>query len=246
MTGPRRTPDTNSMARATHPSTMAVPKSGCATISTPAQPVTRRSGPMIRRSGAPSSSRLVIRSAAKTVSASFINSDGWSRNWPKPTHLLEPCTWTPSPGTRTTSRSRKVMPSRSGAQSAEFAVVEADRQRERDDADRHPHALPDEDGPRTSIERDGDHRRGGTDHHQPDHAEQRDHDEEDRSGGELGHRGTQTRQGAAFGASGRPWLGEPWRSAPRSARTGRSPVAGGVTAVTPRPPARKSGPTPDS
>ena len=45
MTGPRRTPDTNSMARATHPSTMAVPKSGCATISTPAQPVTRRSGP---------------------------------------------------------------------------------------------------------------------------------------------------------------------------------------------------------
>ena len=39
-----------------------------------------------------------MKSAAKIVSASFINSDGWMRNWPKPTQRLEPWTWTPRPG----------------------------------------------------------------------------------------------------------------------------------------------------
>ncbi len=205
---------------------------------------------MIRRSGAPSSSRRVIRSAAKTVSASFINSDGWSRNWPKPTHRLEPCTCTPSPGTRTTSRSRKVMPRRSGLSRRSLRWSKRTASVERDDADRHPHALADEDGPRTSVERDGDHRRSGTDHHQPDHAEQA-----------QPQRGGPSRWGA------RP----PWHAVPTGAGPSASPheppqartlvertlaertlargsrfgadravaAAGGVTAVTPRPPARE-------
>ena len=69
----------------------------------------------MRRSVAPSSSRRVIRSAAKTVSASFISSEGCRRNWPKPIHRLDPCTWTPRPGTRTTTRGMNVTTRSSGA-----------------------------------------------------------------------------------------------------------------------------------
>ena len=81
-----------------HPRTMAVPRSGCITMSSPAEAVTMRSGPMMRRSVAPSSSRRVIRSAAKIVRASFISSEGCRRNWPKPIQRLEPCDVDPEAG----------------------------------------------------------------------------------------------------------------------------------------------------
>ena len=90
------------------PSTMAVPMSGWARIRTQAKPVTMSSGPMMRRSAASSSRRRAMKSAAKRVRASFISSDGCSRNWPKPTQRLDPMACTPRPGTSTTKSSPKV------------------------------------------------------------------------------------------------------------------------------------------
>ena len=72
-----------------------------------------------------------------------------------------------------------------GAQPAQPVVIEAQRRDERDHADRHPHALSDEDRPRASVERDGDHRRGGTHHHQSDDAEERHDHGQNRPGREL-------------------------------------------------------------
>ena len=84
---------------------------------------------MMRRSVAPSSSRRVIRSAAKTVSASFISSEGWRRNWPKPTHRLEPCDVDPETGHQDDEEKEEGDPEQERAQPAELAVVEAHRQR---------------------------------------------------------------------------------------------------------------------
>jgi hypothetical protein len=72
------TPETNNMVRAMHPTTTAVPMSGWARIRRPAAAVTSRSGPMMRRSAEPASSRRAMKSAAKIVRASFISSEGWS------------------------------------------------------------------------------------------------------------------------------------------------------------------------
>ena len=96
------------------PRTMAVPMSGWARMSTQAKPVTRSSGPMMRRSAASSSRRRVMKSAAKRVRASFISSEGCSRNCPNPTQRLEPMACTPRPGTSTTKSSAKVTRSRRG------------------------------------------------------------------------------------------------------------------------------------
>ena len=150
-----------------------MPMSGWARISTQAKPVTRISGPMMRRSVASSSRRRAMKSAAKRVSASFMSSEGCRRNCPKPTHRLDPMACTPRPGTSTTKRSPKVREQQQGAEAAQAPVVDPQRHTERHGADGHPHDLADEDGPGCAVGGDGDDRRGRPDHDQADEAEQR-------------------------------------------------------------------------
>ena len=191
-----------------HPRTMAVPRSGCITMSSPAEAVTKRSGPMMRRSVAPSSSRRVIRSAVKIVSASFISSEGCRRNWPKPIHRLDPWACTPRPGTRTTRRRRKVTPKRSGASRRSLRWSKRTATPNAMTPTRHPHGLSDEDGPGAAVEGDGDHRRGGADHHQADDAEEAHDDGEHRPGRQFGDRRCEPRRRSFLGpGSPRPL---PW------------------------------------
>ena len=237
-----------------HPRTMAVPRSGCITMSSPAEAVTKRSGPMMRRSVAPSSSRRVIRSAAKIVSASFISSEGCRRNWPKPIHRLEPCAWTPRPGTRTTRRRKNVTTRRSGASRRSLRWSKRTATPNAMTPTAHPHGLSDENGPWAAVEGDGDHRRGGADHHQADDAEQAHDDGEHRPGRQFGDSGRQPRRRPSLGPCLRstcPRPGHQPRARPlrRGCRAGRRAVAAplepGVTGPLLRPRA-KEGPTPDT
>ena len=113
---------------------------------------------MIRRSGAPSSSRRVTRSAEKTRQRQLHQLG-----------RLEPELAEADPTARTLHVDTEARhqddqeederdPEEQWAQPPQLAVIEADRRGERHDADRHPHAFPDEDGPRASVERDGDDR----------------------------------------------------------------------------------------
>ena len=162
------------------PRTMAVPMSGWARMSTQAKPVTMSSGPMIRRSAASSSRRRVMKSAANRVRASFISSDGCRRNCPKPTQRLDPMACTPRPGTSTTKSRRERHQHDQRAEAPQLAVVEADGQPQDDGADRHPHGLPDEDGPRRAVGGDGDDRGRRAHHDEPDDAEQDDVEQQQR------------------------------------------------------------------
>ena len=223
-TGPRRTPDTNSMASATQPSTMAVPKSGCA--------IDQHAGAACdqeQRPDDPSIRRSLVEPLADQIGGKDRQRQFHQLRWLEP-ELAEadPSARAlhvhPEPGYQDHEEEQEGDAEQERAQSAEFAVIEADRQRERDDAYRHPQAFPDEDRPRTAVERNGDHRRGGSDHHQPDHAEQRNDHEEDRSGGEFGHRGTQPCQGAS------PFRLRSNARVPLPRAAGRAvAVAGGVT-----------------
>ena len=108
MTGRSLTPETNNSESVMQPSTVAVPISGWARIRTQAKPVTMSTGPMMRRSAESSSIRRATKSATNSVSANFMSSEGCMRNWPKPTHRLDPSVWTPKPGTRTMHSNPKV------------------------------------------------------------------------------------------------------------------------------------------
>ena len=86
------------------------------------------------------------------------------------------------PGTRTTSSKPNRDEEQERAEPAQLAVVDSQGQAQDDHADGHPHALADQDGPGRAVGRDGDHRRGRAHHHEPDHAEQSDHDQQERRG----------------------------------------------------------------
>ena len=182
-----------------NPRTIAVPMSGWARIRTQAKPVTRISGPMMRRSVAPSSSRRVMKSAAKSVSASFMSSEGCRRNCPKPTQRLDPMTSHPEPGHQDDEEEPDRHHEQQGADPPQLAVVDAHRQPQRHHTDRHPHGLPDQDRPRRAVGRDGDHRGGGSDHHEPDHAEQT-----------RRRRGAASRSAPGARRSAVPWGPMPW------------------------------------
>ena len=87
--------------------------SGCLRISSDEMPRMARTGTITARVSQLRSTRRVRRSAAKTMSASFISSEGWIRNWPNPIHRDDPPAVTPRPGTRTAT-SRAMVPISSG------------------------------------------------------------------------------------------------------------------------------------
>ncbi len=137
------------------------------------------------------------------------------------------------------------------AQPSQLAVVETHGEAERDHADRHPHALSDEDRPGTAVGRDGDHRRRRPDHHEADDAEQCDVHEQQRRdrdppAGDLQLPAVGPR--ALASGSGRP---APCRGARARAGARAEPErAGVITIAPPQPPwhgrAALLGPTPDA
>ncbi len=124
-----------------------------------------------------------------------------------------------------------------GAEPPQLAVVDAQGQPQRHDADRHPHGLPDQDRPRRAVGRDGDHRGGGADHHEPDDAQQRDVDEQHGRDRELApadtHAGRSVRAwrwpragrrpGGSRSRGRRPWRTRP--AQPRSAGRRGAPLS---------------------
>ncbi len=66
------------------------------------------------------------------------------------------------------------------AEPAQLAVVETDREPKGQGADRHPHCLTDEDGPRCAVGGDRDDGGGRAHHHEADEAEQDDVEQEQR------------------------------------------------------------------
>ena len=83
-------PAAKSIEKVMQPSTMAVPRSGCLTMSTAATAMNESSG---RTKALHWSRRLARRasmSAANTTMATFTSSEGWSWIGPIPIHRLEP------------------------------------------------------------------------------------------------------------------------------------------------------------
>ena len=193
------------------PRTMAVPMSGWARISTQAKPVTMSSGPMMRRSAASSSRRRVMKSAANDGEGELHQLGGLQAELPE----ADPAARAHGVHAEARDQHHEEEAERhqhdERAEAPQLAVVEADGEPEHDGADRHPHDLADQDGPRRPVGGDGDDRGRRAHHDEPDEAEQDDVDEQqrrdrDRGGCRCGCR--------ALGAAA-------WRCATSVARCGR-------------------------
>ena len=82
---------------------------------------------MMRRSVASSSRRRAMKSAAKSVSASFMSSEGCRRNWPKPTQRLEPIGVHAEARDEHDEEEAEGHEQEQGAEAPQLAVVDAQR-----------------------------------------------------------------------------------------------------------------------